>query len=137
MARGYRYAYPGEDPAQTTRVEEMKVKSLITRPLEGERVPVGRVRVQGFAWAGPSAGAAGTPKPATPARHFPDGAGRSIAERACLACHSAMLATQQRKDSLGWVKTVSQMEAWSAPLAPGVRDSLLRYLAHHFGGTRK
>jgi hypothetical protein len=72
-----------------------------------------------------------------PARHFPDGPGRAIAERSCLACHSAMLVTQQRKDSLGWVKTVSQMEAWSAPIPPQDRDSLLTYLGHHFGaGSR-
>ena len=54
LARGYRYAYPGVDPAKTEPVTEMKVKSLITRPLEGGRVPRGRVRVQGFAWAGPA-----------------------------------------------------------------------------------
>jgi DMSO/TMAO reductase YedYZ molybdopterin-dependent catalytic subunit len=60
MARGYRYVYPGEDPGLAPPVEEMKVKSVITRPLEGARVrPVVvrpadlRVRIQGFAWAGP------------------------------------------------------------------------------------
>jgi len=54
MAKGYRYAYPGEDPAQAPPVEEMRVKSVITRPLEGARVASGSVRVQGFAWAGPT-----------------------------------------------------------------------------------
>ena len=54
MARGYHYTYPGADPAQAPPVEEMRVKSLITRPLEGDRLPPGRVRVQGLAWAGPS-----------------------------------------------------------------------------------
>lgn len=53
MARGYRYLHPGEDPALAPPVEEMKVKSVITRPLEGSQVARGSVRVAGFAWAGP------------------------------------------------------------------------------------
>jgi len=53
MARGYRYNYPGDDPSLVPPpVEEMKIKSVITRPLEGGREAIGRVRVQGFAWAG-------------------------------------------------------------------------------------
>ena len=54
MVRGYRYVYPGEDPAQAPPVEEMVVKSVITRPLAGQRVAPGTIRVQGFAWAGTS-----------------------------------------------------------------------------------
>jgi DMSO/TMAO reductase YedYZ molybdopterin-dependent catalytic subunit len=54
MAKGYHYVYPGEDPAQAAPVEEMRVKSVITRPLEGARLSPGNVRVQGFAWAGSS-----------------------------------------------------------------------------------
>ena len=55
FVRGYRYTYPGEDPAQAAPVEEMRVKSLITRPLSGARVSAtkGRLPVRGFAWAGP------------------------------------------------------------------------------------
>ena len=52
MAKGYRYNYPDVDPAQALPVEEMKVKSVITRPLEGARVRAGRLRIQGFAWSG-------------------------------------------------------------------------------------
>src|SRR5204862_7047775 len=54
FARGYHYVYPGENAGSAPPVQEMKVKSVITRPLEGSRVPRGRVRVQGFAWAGPA-----------------------------------------------------------------------------------
>lgn len=54
VARGYRYVYPGMDPALALLVGELRVKSVITRPLQGARVPIGRVRVQGFAWAGPA-----------------------------------------------------------------------------------
>jgi sulfite oxidase len=63
MATGYRYRYPGEDPAAAPPVEALRIKSLITRPLDGENVTlVGpkrrggkpRLHVQGFAWAGPA-----------------------------------------------------------------------------------
>lgn len=54
QAKGYHYVYPGEDPASAAPVEEMRVKSVITRPLDGARVPAGAVRIQGFAWAGPA-----------------------------------------------------------------------------------
>jgi DMSO/TMAO reductase YedYZ molybdopterin-dependent catalytic subunit len=61
MVRGYRYNFPAEDPAAAPAVETMRVKSVITRPLDGERVSPTRrdarsrprLRVQGFAWAGP------------------------------------------------------------------------------------
>jgi DMSO/TMAO reductase YedYZ molybdopterin-dependent catalytic subunit len=53
MAKGYRYNAPGEDPLGTAPVEEMKVKSVITRPLDGATVALGKVRIQGLAWAGP------------------------------------------------------------------------------------
>jgi DMSO/TMAO reductase YedYZ molybdopterin-dependent catalytic subunit len=52
MVKGYRYAYPGADPATAPPVDELRIKSLVTQPLEGARVPRGRLRVQGFAWAG-------------------------------------------------------------------------------------
>ena len=54
MARGYRYVAPGADPAASPPVETMRVKSLITRPLDGARVRRGPLVVEGFAWAGPA-----------------------------------------------------------------------------------
>ncbi|HKQ57419.1 MAG TPA: sulfite oxidase [Candidatus Eisenbacteria bacterium] len=65
MARGYRYNYPGEDPATAPPVEHLLVKSLITHPIDGSEVTVAprpgakpgtkpKLRVQGFAWAGPA-----------------------------------------------------------------------------------
>ena len=62
MARGYRYNYPGDDPAAAPPVEKMLVKSIITQPAEGAVMvlaprPKGKkplLRVQGFAWAGPA-----------------------------------------------------------------------------------
>jgi DMSO/TMAO reductase YedYZ molybdopterin-dependent catalytic subunit len=54
IARGYRYVYPGEDPAAAPPVQEVKVKSIITWPLEGSRLPAGLAHFAGFAWGGPS-----------------------------------------------------------------------------------
>jgi DMSO/TMAO reductase YedYZ molybdopterin-dependent catalytic subunit len=61
MARGYRYVAPGGDPATSPPVDELRVKSLITRPLEGARVklakparPPYKLQVRGLAWAGPA-----------------------------------------------------------------------------------
>ena len=65
-------------------------------------------------------------------RTLPDGPGRESTERACLACHSAMLITQQRKDSTAWAKTLAQMEQWGAPIPEGARDSIQIYLVDHF-----
>ena len=54
FARGYRYVYPGEDPANAPPVQEMKVKSIITWPLEGLRLAGGGVHFAGYAWGGTS-----------------------------------------------------------------------------------
>jgi cytochrome c5 len=88
-----------------------------------------------FGAAALSIGAGGPPsvrRAATP-DSFPTGTGRAIAERACLFCHSAMLVTQQAKDSTGWEKTIAQMEKWGAPLSPAEHDSLRAYLLTSFG----
>src|SRR5262245_25048867 len=76
--------------------------------------------------------------PAVPSRiayaaTLPDSAGRGIAERWCLLCHSPMLITQQKKDSTGWEKTLGQMEKWGVTLTPEERDSLRAYLLQNFG----
>ena len=69
---------------------------------------------------------------ATPAQLSAD-AGREIADPRCLMCHSAMLITQQAKDSTGWEKTLGQMERWSAPLPAAEHQKLHAYLLRHYG----
>jgi hypothetical protein len=64
---------------------------------------------------------------------FPPGPGEEIAERSCRLCHSAMLVTQQAKDSTGWEKTLALMEKWGAPATPAEHDTLRQYLLMHFG----
>jgi hypothetical protein len=88
--------------------------------------------------AEPQAGGAGAAAAAMPAKlayknTLPDSAGRGIAERWCLLCHSAMLITQQAKDSTAWEKTLTQMEKWGVTVTPEERDSLRVYLVQNFG----
>jgi cytochrome c5 len=77
--------------------------------------------------------------PAPPARRaaypdtFPAGEGKAIADRACLICHSAMLVTQQAKDSTGWEKTLGTMVAWGTPITPAERDTLRAYFVARLG----
>ena len=68
---------------------------------------------------------------------FPAGAGREIADRACLMCHSAALTTQQAKDSTGWEKTLGQMQKWGVVLTPAEHDTLRQFLVIHFGPRPK
>lgn len=52
MIKGYRYVAPGGDPLTSPPVDALRVKSLLTRPLEGARVTGPSVDVEGFAWTG-------------------------------------------------------------------------------------
>jgi DMSO/TMAO reductase YedYZ molybdopterin-dependent catalytic subunit len=52
MVNGYRYVAPGADPKAAPPVETVRVKSLITQPLDGGKVPAGGFDVRGFAWSG-------------------------------------------------------------------------------------
>ena len=85
---------------------------------------------------GAASGARATPSvPAKTAYSsaLPDSAGRAIVERWCTLCHSAMLITQQAKDSTAWEKTLGQMEKWGATPTPEERDTLRAYLVQCFG----
>ena len=63
---------------------------------------------------------------------LPKGAGHVIAVGGCVTCHSASMIAQQHKDTAGWNKTVTQMVAWGAPVAPEQKPVLVAYLAEHF-----
>ncbi len=67
---------------------------------------------------------------------LPAGAGREIAERACLLCHSPQLIEQQHKDEAAWEKTIALMEKWGAPVTPAQHDSLRAYLMAVRGNRR-
>lgn len=62
MVKGYRYNVPGQGPLPPEPVQALRIKSVITSPLEGAQLTLppravkGKsplLRIQGFAWAGP------------------------------------------------------------------------------------
>ena len=63
---------------------------------------------------------------------LPAGPGHDLVVSGCLTCHGAGLVTQQRKDTAGWNKTVTQMVAWGAPVPDSARATLVAYLAEHY-----
>lgn len=84
----------------------------------------------------------GKPRPARPpasrampadTTRLPPGIGPAIEARSCAMCHSAMLIHQQAKDSLGWEKTIAQMEKWGVALTPAEHDTLRGYLLERNG----
>ena len=86
-----------------------------------------------------AAASSATPETGSAARRlaYPDtlpaGDGQALAGRWCTLCHSAMLITQQAKDSTGWEKTLAQMEKWGVTLSPAEHDTLRSYLLERFG----
>ena len=67
-------------------------------------------------------------------RELPEGIGRERVSQTCLTCHSAMLITQQHKDSTAWSKSITLMEAWGAVIPDStIRDTIQVYLVTHFG----
>lgn len=64
---------------------------------------------------------------------FPAGPMKEIADQACLNCHSADLALQQRLTQKQWTSAVDKMVRWGAPLPEDKKASLIAYLVEHFG----
>ena len=64
---------------------------------------------------------------------FPDGEGRAIAEKACLQCHSADMARQQRLTEKQWTAEVEKMIRWGAEVSAADKAALTAYLFSHFG----
>lgn len=85
-------------------------------------------RPEGGEIAGPE-----VPKRIAYATALPESTGWEIAGRSCLLCHSAMLITQQAKDSTGWEKTLTQMVKWGVIVTPEERDTLRTYLLGLYG----
>ena len=90
-----------------------------------------------FAVAALGAGDAAPPRRSVYPATLPPGEGRDATQQACLMCHSAMLVTQQHKDSTAWEKSVGQMEKWGAPVAPAEHAAVIGYLTREFGPAKK
>jgi hypothetical protein len=73
------------------------------------------------------------PQLGTVLRPLPDGPGKSIADGACVACHSADIIRQQRLTEKQWQATVTKMVSWGSPVDEKERDPLIAYLVQNFG----
>ena len=78
-------------------------------------------------------GARALPQLGTVLRPLPEGAGKSIADGACVACHSADIIRQQRLTEKQWQATVTKMVGWGAPLTDDEKKALVPYLVQNFG----
>ena len=68
--------------------------------------------------------------------HLPDlpaGDAKSLADQACLTCHSADMLWQQRLTETQWTAEVDKMSDWGANVPKDRRQALIAYLAANFG----
>lgn len=66
------------------------------------------------------------------AQELPQGPGRDIVAKRCIACHEADLITQQRLSRAAWGRSVDKMVRWGATVDAAEREPMLDYLAAHF-----
>jgi hypothetical protein len=64
---------------------------------------------------------------------LPDGPGKSVADAACLNCHSSDILRQQRLTEKQWQASVTKMIGWGAVVPDDQRDALIAYLVQNFG----
>ena len=67
------------------------------------------------------------------AQTLPDGPGKEAFSGVCSECHALDLATSQKKPRAGWQSTVDSMVAKGATATKEQLDSIVNYLAAHFG----
>jgi len=83
--------------------------------------------------AGPAPRSGSLPVLGTRLSAFPEGPGKAIADKACLQCHSADIPRQQRLTEKQWTAEVEKMTRWGAAVDASDKESLIAYLASHFG----
>jgi hypothetical protein len=64
---------------------------------------------------------------------FPAGEGKSVADSACLSCHSTDLVRQQRLTEKQWSANLTKMIGWGAEVPESKKETLLAYLVKNFG----
>jgi hypothetical protein len=64
---------------------------------------------------------------------FPSGEGKSVADSACLNCHSTDLVSQQRLTEKQWTASLTKMIGWGAEVPESKKDALIAYLVKNFG----
>jgi competence protein ComEA len=82
----------------------------------------------------PAQSGASTQNPSSPsdADSLPDGPGKAIVVKACLACHDAKKVTSMRGTEDEWADEVNKMMARGAVLSDDEVDQVVEYLAAHF-----
>lgn len=88
---------------------------------------------------GGAAPAAPPPPPLDPAQvlaAFAPGDGREVTAAACGACHSPVIITGKKLDADAWAEKVDQMIGRGAPVEDKDYDTIVDYLARHYGSQK-
>ena len=64
---------------------------------------------------------------------LPDGPGQAVVQRDCLTCHSVHTTTSKRGNEDDWANTVSQMIGRGANVSDDDANTIVEYMAAHFG----
>jgi hypothetical protein len=64
---------------------------------------------------------------------LPQGPTKSLADTACLTCHSADILVQQHLTEKQWAATVTKMVGWGAAVPEDKKSELVAYLLKNFG----
>lgn len=64
---------------------------------------------------------------------LPDGPGKAVVQRDCLTCHDVHKTTSKRGNEDDWANTVSQMIGRGANVSDDDANTIVEYMAAHFG----
>jgi virginiamycin B lyase len=70
---------------------------------------------------------------AAQAQGLPDGEGKEAIQASCNLCHGLNYITQSSRSAAEWRNLVSDMVSRGAPLTKDEFETVLQYLATHFG----
>ncbi len=76
-----------------------------------------------------------TPASSSPASLLPDGPGKDLVLKDCQSCHSIQNVISRHGTADDWAQVVSQMIGRGANISDDDADSIVDYLAAHFGPT--
>ena len=83
----------------------------------------------------PDGGAPTGQRQGTASGQLPAGSGRPIVQADCTLCHGIETITRSRFSRAGWQATVRDMMNRGAPLTSAQYQTVVDYLAHHFGAS--
>jgi competence protein ComEA len=106
----------------------MQIRKFIFRFIAA----AGLIAVPVFSASG-QAGNSSAPAGATEASSLPDGPGKQIIQKSCLVCHGVSNITGQHASESDWSNTVSDMIGKGADISDDDANTLVKYLAAHFG----